>query len=160
MAKAGGKGVRKGVRKGAGRGAHDAGIVAERLHRAAIQLLRRLRIADDETGLSAPKLSALSVLVFAGAMSLKALAGAEQVTAATMSRLISDLAEDGLVSKTTDPADARGLTIAATAKGRTLMMEGRARRLKLLRAQLADMSGADLAVLDEAAALILRAAGD
>ena len=39
---------------------------AERLHGAAIHLLRRLRREDNASGLTAPRLSALSVVVFAG----------------------------------------------------------------------------------------------
>lgn len=147
------------ARRGAGSGGDGAGETAERLHRAAIQLLRRLRVADDETGVSAPKLSALSVLTFAGPRSLKALAAAEQVTPATMSRLVSDLAAEGLVAKAADPDDARGLVISATARGRALMQAGRARRLALLRARLKDLRPAELALLDRAARLIERLAG-
>ena len=72
--------------------------VADRLHSAAIRLLRRVRVVDNETGLSAPKLSALSVLHFGGAMSLSALAKAEQVRAPTMSKLVGDLEADGLIA--------------------------------------------------------------
>lgn len=140
-------------------GGEDAGATAERLHRAAIRLLRRLRVADDETGVSAPKLSALSVLVFAGPQSLKALAAAEQVTPATMSRLVSDLAAEGLVEKAPDPGDARGLIIAPSERGRALMQAGRARRLALLRARLKGLRPAELALLDRAARLIERVAG-
>ena len=53
--------------------------VADRVHSSAIHLLRRLRRVDEETGLSAPKLSALSVLVFGGPCSMGRLAAAEQV---------------------------------------------------------------------------------
>lgn len=140
-------------------GGGDAGATAERLHRAAIRLLRRLRVADDETGVSAPKLSALSVLVFAGPQSLKALAAAEQVTPATMSRLVSDLAAEGLVEKAPDPADARGLVITPSERGCALMQAGRARRLALLRARLKGLRPAELALLDRAARLIERVAG-
>ena len=38
--------------------------LADRLHSAAIHLLRRLRREDDASGLPAPQLSALSVIVF------------------------------------------------------------------------------------------------
>ena len=44
--------------------------LATRLHAAAIRLLRTLRREDDGTGLSAPRLSALSVIAFAGPLSL------------------------------------------------------------------------------------------
>ncbi len=137
---------------------HDPLEVADRLHSAAIRLLRRVRAADDETGLSAPKLSALSVLVFGGAMSLTALARAEQVTAPTMSKLVADLEAEGLAAKRTNHEDKRGVRIEVTARGRALMEEGRRRRLALLRKKLAQLSKAELALLSEAASLVLRVA--
>ena len=48
--------------------------LADRLHSAAIHLLRRLRREDDASGLPAPQLSALSVIVFGGPITLGALA--------------------------------------------------------------------------------------
>jgi len=134
--------------------------VAERVHSAAIRLLRRVRAADAESGLSAPRLSALSVLVFGGPATLTALARAEQVTAPTMSKLIAELEADGLVAKRADKLDKRALRIEATARGRALMFEGRKRRLALLRKGFADFSAAELAALDRAAALMLRASAD
>ena len=135
--------------------------VADRLHSACIRLLRRVRTADDETGLSAPKLSALSVLVFGGSKSLKDLAQAEQVTAPTMSKLVGDLEAEGLAVKRADRHDKRGVRIEVTAKGRALMEEGRRRRLALLRKTLAQLPKAELALLGSAAELMLRiAAGE
>ena len=62
--------------------------VADRLHSAAIQLLRRLRREDQAMGLTAARASALSVLVFGGRpLTLGALAQAEQVSAPTITRL-------------------------------------------------------------------------
>ena len=130
--------------------------VADRLHSAAIRLLRRVRVADDETGLSAPKLSALSVLVFGGPQSLKDLARAEQVTPPTMSKLVGDLEAERLAAKRVDREDKRGVRIEVTARGRALMEEGRRRRLALLRKKLAQLPKAELALLADAAALILR----
>lgn len=140
--------------------ASDSLDVAERLHSAAIRLLRSVRVADEETGLSAPRLSALSVLVFGGPMSLSALAKAEQVTAPTMSKLVADLEAEGLVAKRADKADRRGLRIEVTAKGRRLMSEGRRRRLTLLRARLEKLRPEERAKLEEAAGLMLRLAKD
>ena len=57
----------------------DVDAVADRLHSAAIHLLRRLRVEDEALGISAPRLSALSVLVFAGPRRVGELAEAEQV---------------------------------------------------------------------------------
>jgi len=53
--------------------------VADQLHSAALHLLRRLRTEDDALGVSPPRLSALSVVVFAGPIGIGALAAAEGV---------------------------------------------------------------------------------
>lgn len=134
----------------------DSLEVATSLHRAAIRLLRAVRVADDETGVSAPKLSALSVLNFGGTMSLSALARAEQVTSATMSKLVSDLEADGLVAKRVDREDKRGLRIEVTSKGRALMEVGRKRRLALLQKRLAKLTREDRILLDRAAEIMLK----
>lgn len=136
----------------------DSLDVAVALHRAAIRLLRTVRAADDETGVSAPKLSALSVLVFGGAQSLTSLARAEQVTPATMSKLVSDLEGAGLVAKRADREDKRGVRIEVTAKGRALMEEGRKRRLALLNARIAKLTREERAQLADASALMMRLA--
>jgi DNA-binding MarR family transcriptional regulator len=136
----------------------DSLEVATALHRAAIRLLRAVRVADDETGISAPKLSALSVLTFAGPQSLTSLARAEQVTPATMSKLVSDLEAQGLVAKRVDRQDKRGLRIEVTAKGRALMEEGRKRRLALLNKRLSKFTREERAQLADAAALMMRLA--
>lgn len=131
---------------------------AMHLHSAAIRLLRAVRTADAETGVSAPKLSALSVLTFSGPMSLSALAKAEQVRAPTMSKLVADLEAEGLVVKRADKDDKRGVRIEATAKGRALMEEGRKKRLALLMKRLTRLSAAERAELHKAADLMLRLA--
>ena len=128
--------------------------VADRLHSAAIHLLRTLRRVDDRTGLSAPRLSALSVVVFAGPLTLGTLAAAEGVRPPTMTRLVTALEAAGLVSRTIDPADARVTRVAATSRGRALLMRGRARRLELLAAQLESLPDGELRTLDAAADLI------
>lgn len=138
----------------------DSLEVATSLHRAAIRLLRAVRVADDETGVSAPKLSALSVLTFGGAMSLSSLARAEQVTAATMSKLVSDLEAEGLVAKRADREDRRGVRIEVTAKGQALMEEGRKRRLALLQKRLAKLGRDDRMLLDRAAEIMLKLSSD
>jgi DNA-binding MarR family transcriptional regulator len=136
----------------------DALHVADRLHSGAIRLLRAVRTVDDAAGVSAPKLSALSVLVFAGAQSLTALARAEQVTAATMSKLIAALEAEGLVAKRANETDRRGVRIEATARGRAILEEGRKRRLALLQQKLAKLGREDRTLLADAAELMLRLA--
>ena len=101
--------------------------VAARLHSSAIRLLRTLRREDDGSGLSAPRLSALSVVVFAGPMSLAGLAAAEQVKPPTMSRIVDALVERGLVTRIAKPGDRRSVEIEATPEGVQLLDAGRER---------------------------------
>ncbi len=102
--------------------------IADKLHSAAIHLLRRLRAEDDAMNLSPPRLSALSVVVFAGPVTLSDLAAAEQVRLPTISRLIKDMESEGLVRRLKAGDDARVQRVAATAKGKKILMEGRRRR--------------------------------
>jgi len=117
-------------------------VVAERLHSISIRLLRQVRQSDVKTGLSAPGLSALSVLVFGGPMSVSALAAAEQVRVPTISRLVKDLEEKGLIRRKPDPDDGRAFVLHATAKGKQLMEKGRRNRLALLTAAVARLDTA------------------
>src|SRR3954469_25680595 len=102
------------------------GEVADKLHSAAIRLLRRLRQADDAAGLTGPQSSALSVLVFGGPTTLSRLAEAEHVRAPTMSRLVKELEANGLIARKADAADRRSAVITATAKGKALLAKARA----------------------------------
>lgn len=123
---------------------------ADRLHSAAIHLLRRLRTQDDTSGLSAPRLSALSVVVFGGPATITQLSVAEQVTAATISRMVKEMEWEGLVERETDPDDGRVQRIRATDKGVELLQEGKKRRLGVLSAMLADLSVRDRRLLERA----------
>lgn len=123
--------------------------LADRLHSASIHLLRGLRRVDDRSGLSAPRLSALSVVVFAGPLRLGDLARAEQVRAPTMTRLVQELEREGLVRRRPDPQDARASRIEATAKGKRLLMQGRRQRVAALSDRLSKLSVAQLEALRE-----------
>jgi DNA-binding MarR family transcriptional regulator len=111
---------------------------ADRIHSASIHLLRRVREVDNAAmGISPARASALSVLVFGGACSLRELAEAERVTPATMSKLVTALEREGLARRYPDVADARAIRIEATAKARHILERGRTRRLDLLEQLLA-----------------------
>lgn len=110
--------------------APDSFEVADRLHSLAIHLLRRIRRHDDHTGLPAPALSALSVVVFAGPVTLGELAKAEQVRPPSMTRVVQDLEARGLVIREPDATDRRVARVRATPKGRQLMRSGRSRRIR------------------------------
>lgn len=135
-----------------------AARTADRLHSAAIHLLRRLRTEDDAAGLSAPRLSALSVVVFGGPITLGDLAAAEQVRPPTITRLVRDLERDRLVRLRTDPADRRVRRVEATPKGRRLLDDGRRRRVARLTAAVAALTPAEQRTLDTAAGLLERVA--
>lgn len=136
----------------------DRAAVADALHSAAIHLLRRVREVDPEAGIGPARLSALSVLVFAGAQRLTELAAKEQVRPPTMTKVVSGLERDGLARRRADPDDARAVRVEATPRGRRLLVGGRERRVARLAEGLAQIDGEALDVLARAAAIMERLA--
>jgi DNA-binding MarR family transcriptional regulator len=128
---------------------------ADLLHSAAIRLLRAVRKEDAASGITGAQLSVLSVLVFAGPRTLGALAQAEQVRPPTMSQTVSELVRRGLAQR--KPLDRRSIQVSVTEKGRRLLEAGRRRRLARLTAALAHLPAAKLALLHEAAELMIKA---
>jgi DNA-binding MarR family transcriptional regulator len=124
-----------------------AEALADRLHSSAIHLLRQLRREDDASGLSAPRLSALSVVVFGGPLTLGQLAAAEQVRPPTMTRIVTGLEKDGLVQRIGDVRDRRLTRIRATGKGRRILAAGRARRVEKLATAVMQLDTGELAEL-------------
>lgn len=133
-------------------------MLAGRLHSAAIHLLRRLRREDDASGLSAPRLSALSVVVFRGPVTIGDLARAEQVRVPTMSRLVAALEDDRLLRRVPDPEDRRVVRVEATAAGRALLHAGRRRRVAALAADVGALSVAERRALRDVIPLLERLA--
>ena len=132
--------------------------VADRIHSAAIHLLRSLRRVDRESGLSAARLSALSVVVFAGPVTIGELADAEQVSSPTMTRLVLGMEQDGLIRRTQDDRDRRVVWLHPTTKGARILKGGRRRRVAALAREVARLSAAERALLARAAQLIERLA--
>jgi DNA-binding MarR family transcriptional regulator len=132
--------------------------LADRLHSAAIHLLRRLRREDDASGLPAPQLSAMSVIVFGGPITLGALASAEQVRPPTITKLVAALEEQGLVERETDPRDRRVMRVKATARGTRLLHDGRRRRVASLATSLGELAAADRAALARAIPILEKVA--
>ena len=129
---------------------------ADRLHSAAIHLLRRVRKQDVATGEGPARLSALSVLVFGGPKTLGGLAAAEQVKPPTMSRIVAGLAHSRLVEITADPQDARRMHIRATAKGTRLLQKGRQLRISYLADHLDALSPMELTQLAQAVEILQK----
>jgi DNA-binding MarR family transcriptional regulator len=130
--------------------------IANRLHSAAIHLLRRLRRHDEAMGLSAARASALSVVVFGGPVTIGQLAHAEHVSAPTMTRLIVGMERDGLVRREPDAQDGRVVWLRPTAKGTRILHEGRRRRVTALAEELGTLSEDDRRTLGAAAEVLER----
>jgi DNA-binding MarR family transcriptional regulator len=130
--------------------------IADRLHSAAIHLLRRLRREDDAAGLPAPQLSALSVIVFGGPITLGGLAAAEQVRPPTITKIVAALETGGLVTREVQADDKRIVRVRATAKGTKLLQEGRRRRVAALVRDLNALSDDDRSALRAAVDVIDR----
>lgn len=135
---------------------HDVNTpaLADRLHSLAIHLLRRIRRGDEDVGLSAPRLSALSVVVYRGPISLTELARAESVTAPTMTRLVNALAQAGLVEKRQDRGDNRVVLLRATSAGKRTLEAARAKRLAALQAILTQLGPDAQAAVERAVELL------
>ena len=128
--------------------------IADRLHSAAIHLLRRLRVEDKALGLSGPRASALSVVVFRGPITMGALAEAEQVRRPTITRLVDGLERRGLARRVNDPTDGRVQLVEATAAGTRLLQKGRARRVERLMQGVMQLTEEEQQVLAHAADLM------
>lgn len=134
----------------------DVAEIADRLHSAAIHVLRRVRKQDAASGEGPARLSALSVLVFGGPMTLGQLAVAEQVKPPTMSRIVTGLVNSRLAQRLTDSKDARRVRIRATPSGERLLREGRRRRIEYLGRNLDRLTRQELDTLDAAIKLLER----
>ena len=124
--------------------------LADRLHSLAIHLLRRVKRGDEVAGLSAPRLSALSVVIYRGPISVSELAKTEGVTAPTMTRLVQALVKAELVDRSADATDNRVVLLRATPAGRRTLDLARARRLAALEELLERLDTDDMASVERA----------
>jgi DNA-binding MarR family transcriptional regulator len=129
---------------------------ADRLHSAAIRLLRLVRSEDAQSGIGPAQLSALSVLVFGGAKTVGELATLEQVRPPTMSRIVDGLVRKKLAQRVEDGVDRRTVRVSTTAKGEKLLLAGKERRVKTLAARFETLPSSDLKTLRAAAELMLK----
>jgi DNA-binding MarR family transcriptional regulator len=142
--------------RGRENGAGDNTALASRLHMAAIHLVRLLRGEDDELGLGAPQLSALSTLIRSGPMTMSDLATAEHVRLPTMTRLVQRLEHEQLVVRATSERDRRVITVAATHRAWGTLEQARARRVDSLARAVARLEEAEIRTLARAVPLIER----
>ena len=127
---------------------------ADRFHSAAIHALRFVAREDPASGLSAARLSALSVLVFGGPKTLGELAAAEQVRPPTMTGIVRALEEAGLVRRDANDRDGRIVRVRATAKGKRVLERARERRIARLAERLSGLDRDELSQVRKAAELV------
>ncbi len=127
---------------------------ANELHSIAIHLLRGLQKVDAESGLSRARLSALSVVVFAGPLRVSKLAQIEGVKPPTMTVLVRGLEEEGLVKRESDPNDARASLVSATDGGLRVIEETRARRLQAIETRLTELTSRQKTLVEEAVSIL------
>lgn|SRR5690348_255174 len=135
-------------------GERQARDVADLLHSAAIHLLRRAGASDDAAAISRARLSALSVVVFRGPVTVGQLATAEAVRSATMTGIVNGLEAGGLVRRRPHASDGRAVLVDATASGRRLLARARRRRIDLVASRLQGLTEPDLEVLWRAGHLL------
>ena len=134
-------------------------MLADRLHLAALHLMRGIRQADRRLGVGPARLSALSVLL-SGPKTLTELAEAEQVSGATMSRIAAGLIGTGLARRVPNPDDGRSARLEMTAAGRRLIAHGRRARVARLESALRRLDARDRHALENAIDALERAAAD
>ncbi len=136
----------------------DERETARQINSGAIHVLRAMRRVDREAGLPSARLSALSVLVFAGPRTMGRLAAAEDVAGPTMTRIVDGLEAAGLVRRRVQAGPGRPVEVSATAKGDRLMRRAAGRRLDAIVAAMLELSAADQRRLAAAAPVLDRLA--
>lgn len=134
----------------------DIDDLAFRVHSAILHMMRRIRREDEAGGLSAPRLSALSCVVFGRARTPSELAAMEQVSKPTMTNLVAALERDGFLRREASTMDRRVVFIHATPKARRTMERSRSRRAAFLADKFRGLPNNELAALDRSADVLMR----
>ncbi|WP_156757572.1 MarR family winged helix-turn-helix transcriptional regulator [Actinokineospora pegani] len=134
--------------------------LTSRLRLAVVRLNRRLRAQRTADDLSLTQLSALASLAKCGPMSAGRLAGVEGVRPPSMTRVIAALEEAGHVSRGVNPDDGRQAIVGLTDTGRQRVAADISAREAWLDRRLAELGPAEREILDRAAEIIDRMAGN
>ena len=114
--------------------------LANALRPAVLRLARRLRqVRDDSHDLGSNQLSAMSVLLGSGELTMGELAAQELMQPPSMTRIVNGLEQRGLVTRTPDPHDRRSARVSLTEEGRQILLANRRRRDQWLAVRLAEL---------------------
>ena len=114
--------------------------LANALRPAVLRLARRLRqVRDDSSDLGSNQLSAMSVLLGSGELTMGELAAQELMQPPSMTRIVNGLEQRGLVARTPDPHDRRSARVSLTEEGRQILLANRRRRDQWLAVRLAEL---------------------
>ena len=134
--------------------------LAGRLRLAVVRLNRRLRAQRIDQIVSLTQIAALSTLHKCGALTPGKLAAKEGVQPPSMTRVIAALEDMGFVERSPHPTDGRQSIVALTGEGVTFIEKTISMREAWLDRKLAELSGDERHVLDRAADIIDRMAGN
>jgi DNA-binding MarR family transcriptional regulator len=140
----------------AGLPANELNELANTVHSVSLRLLRQIRVVDGTSGLSGPRISLLSVLVFAGPLPIGKLATIEQISGPAITKLVDGLAKDGLARRVRSGTDRRVVLVEATKAGRRRLEEGRARRVNAVASALGQLDPRERAKMREAFQVLAR----
>ena len=128
--------------------------IANRLHSAAISLLREARKQDIDSGLTPERLSILSILVFTGPKTINQLAEMEQVSAPAITRTVKSLDKLGYVIKSRSKNDQRVVYVAATRKSQQVLEEARKNRVHTIGSRIRALDDEQLQILKQATEIL------
>ncbi|MGW4634901.1 MarR family winged helix-turn-helix transcriptional regulator [Nocardia sp. NPDC004415] len=132
----------------------DVRALAGDLSLAIVRLTRHLRGRRTDAQISLTQLSALATLARDGAMTPGTLAGKERVQPPSMTRVIASLSDLALVDRRPHPTDGRQIIVSLTPAGRALIADETHAREAWMTEQLAMLDPQQLAVLDQAVAIM------
>jgi DNA-binding MarR family transcriptional regulator len=118
------------------------------LRPSVLRLARRLRqMRDDSVELNSNQLSAMSVLLNSGDLSMGELASQEKVQPPSMTRIVNGLEERGFVARQPHVIDKRQSVVSLTDSGRQVLLANRRRRDQWLAKRIAELEPEEREVL-------------
>ena len=133
---------------------HRTYELAEKLHSVVAYLYRNSKREDLAKGLTAERLSLLSILIDRGPQTINSLAKIEQVSAPAITRTIKSLEKQAYVIKSRSKTDQRVVYVAPTRKSQQLLEDTRRKALETIEDLLAGTSEEELQQLQQAIELL------